>query len=296
MSGEPQPVGVVGIGLIGLALARRLIAAGFGVVGYDIDASRMDALREIGGVPADSLAELGARCGRILLAVYDTGQVEAALEGPEGLAISPRDAPSPIFVSVSTCDPDRIAALGERLAHRTVTLLECPLSGTSDQVARGDGVGLVAGDEAKVAEIEDILAAICKRHYFIGALGNGNRAKLAVNLILGLNRAALAEGLVFADRLGLPLTPFLEVAKGSAAYSQIMDIKGAKKIAADFEPLGKIAQTYKDFSLMLKGARELGQALPLATVYAELMKGCLAAGEGEWDNSAVIAEIRRRRL
>jgi 3-hydroxyisobutyrate dehydrogenase-like beta-hydroxyacid dehydrogenase len=235
-------------------------------------------------------------CGRILLAVYDTGQVEAALEGPEGLAVAPRDGPSSLFVSVSTCDPDRIAALGERLAHHDVTLLECPLSGTSEQVARGDGVGLVAGDEAKAAEIGDILAAICKRHYFVGALGNGNRAKLAVNLILGLNRAALAEGLVFAERLGLPLTPFLEVAKGSAAYSQIMDIKGAKMIAADFEPHGKIAQSYKDFALMLKGARELGQALPLATVYADLMKGCLAAGEGEWDNSAVIAEIRRRRL
>ena len=86
------------------------------------------------------------------------------------------------------------------------------------------------------------------------------------------------------------------MAKGSAAYSQIMDVKGDKMIAADFEPHGKIAQSYKDFSLMLKSARELGQSLPLGTVYAELMKGCLAAGEGDWDNSAVIAEIRRRRL
>ena len=296
MSGHTQTVGIVGVGLIGLALGRRLIAAGFRVVGYDIDVSRMDALRAVGGAAAESLAELNTLCDRILLAVYDTAQVEAALEGEGGLAFMPRESAAPLFVSVSTCEPDRIAALGERLARRGVTLLECPMSGTSEQVARGDGVGLVAGDAAKAAEIADILEAVCKRHYFVGALGNGNRAKLAVNLILGLNRAALAEGLVFAERLGLPLLPFLEVAKGSAAYSQVMDVKGAKMIAADFEPHGKIVQSYKDFSLMLKGARERGQSLPLAEIYADLMKSCLAAGEGDFDNAAIIAEIRRRKL
>ena len=120
------------------------------------------------------------------------------------------------------------------------------------------------------------------------------RAKLAINLILGINRAALAEGLVFAERMGLAPEAFLKVARESAAYSQIMDIKGAKMLKGDFSPQGYATQTLKDFSLMLELARRLKQQLPLGETYAGLMKGCVAAGEGALDNSAVIKEIRRR--
>jgi 3-hydroxyisobutyrate dehydrogenase-like beta-hydroxyacid dehydrogenase len=290
-----RTVGLVGIGLIGTALARRLLAAGFSVIGYDVDPAKRDALAEMGGAAAGSLAELGAAADRVLLAVFDTRQVEDVLESPDGLLAAVEDTDRKIFVSTSTCDPQRITALSERLRARRVTLLECPLSGTSHQVETGDGVGLVAGDTSAAAEVEDILAAICKQHYFMGALGNGNRAKLAINLILGLNRAALAEGLVFAERLGLPLEPFLDVARGSAAYSQIMDVKGAKMIAGDFAPHGKIAQSHKDFSLILGSAAAAGQRLPLATVYDELMQGCIDHGEGERDNAMVIEQIRRMR-
>ena len=104
----------------------------------------------------------------------------------------------------------------------------------------------------------------------------------------------MAEGLVFAERLGLPLEPFLEVARGSAAYSQVMDVKGGKMIARDFAPHGKIAQSHKDFSLILAAAHAAGQELPLAAVYRALMQGCIDHGEADWDNSAIIEEIRRR--
>lgn len=289
-------IGIVGLGLMGSALARRLIGAGFAVFGYDLEPSKCAVLRDIGGSPAASLADLGAACDRVLLAVFDTRQVEEVLERPDGLLpAGPRENGPRIVITTSTCDPVRISALGERLGEREVALLECPISGTSDQVAKGDGVGLLAGDEGRIAEIDDILDAICRRRYFMGPLGNGNRTKLAVNLILGLNRTALAEGLVFAERLGLPLDAFLDVARGSAAYSQVMDVKGDKMVAGDFAPHGKIAQSRKDFSLILEMALQAGQRLPLASVYAELMQGCIEHGEGEWDNAAVIEEIRRRR-
>lgn len=289
-------VGLVGIGLIGSALARRLIDAGLSVVGYDVDAGKRAALETSGGKSVGSLAELGAAADRILLAVFDTKQVEEVLEGEGGLFSAVGDPRQKLVVSTSTCDPERIAALGERLEARGITLLECPLSGTSAQVAAGEGVGLVAGDESRLAAIDDILTAICPRRYFVGAIGNGNRAKLAVNLILGLNRAALAEGLVFAERLGLPLGAFLEVARGSAAYSQIMDVKGGKMIAGDFSPHGKVVQSRKDFALILDAARGASQTLPLASVYAALMQGCMERGEGEQDNAIVIEQIRRMRV
>jgi 3-hydroxyisobutyrate dehydrogenase-like beta-hydroxyacid dehydrogenase len=294
MSKAADAVGIVGIGLIGSAITRRLVGAGLPVAGYDVDAGKCTSLAALGGRPAGSLAELGETCGRFVLAVFDTQQVEDVLEGPGGLLEAVRSRQRPLFVSVSTCDPERIRALGERVRSRGAALLECPLSGSSEQVARGDGVGLLAGDEARIAEVDDVLAAICKRRVFLGPLGNGNKAKLSVNLILGLNRAALAEGLVLADRLGLPLETFLEVARGSAAYSQVMDQKGRKMLARDFTPHGKVAQSHKDFSLILAVAHAAGQDLPLAAVYLALIRGCIDHGEADWDNAAIIEEIRRR--
>lgn len=294
MSPAQKPVGIVGLGLIGTALSRRLLAAGFGICGYDVDPARREALEEAGGRAAADLAGIAAASRIVILAVFNTDQVEEVVEGRGGLL---EHAPETglVVVSASTCDPDRIAALGERLAGSRVALMESPLSGTSDQVARGDGVCLVAGEAALVAELDPVLKAISKHYDHVGALGNGNRTKLAVNLILGLNRAALAEGLVFAERMGLPLDTFLDVARGSAAYSQIMDVKGGKMIRGDFEPHGKIAQSSKDFSLMIAAAQGKGQGLPLAETYASLMRGCIEAGEGDWDNAAVIEEIRRRK-
>jgi 3-hydroxyisobutyrate dehydrogenase-like beta-hydroxyacid dehydrogenase len=289
-------VGLIGLGLIGTAVARRLLRAGFHVEGYDIDAGRREALTERGGTPAASLAALAATSDRLVLAVFDTQQVEDVVEGAGGLLESATQRTGAIYISVSTCDPERISALGERVASRGATLLECPLSGTSDQVAKGDAVGLVAGDAAQIDHIQDILTAICSRHYFLGALGNGNRAKLAINLILGLNRAALAEGLVFAERLGLDPQSFLELARGSAAYSQAMDVKGHKMVARDFSAHGKIAQSLKDFSLILDAARAAGQELPFAEVYRKMMLGCVEHGEADLDNSAIIEEIRRNAL
>jgi 3-hydroxyisobutyrate dehydrogenase-like beta-hydroxyacid dehydrogenase len=127
-------------------------------------------------------------------------------------------------------------------------------------------------------------------------VGNGGKAKLAVNLVLGLNRGAIAEGLVFAENMGLEPVAFLDVLRNSAAYSQVMDTKGPLMARRDFQkPVSRIDQSYKDFCLMLDYARALGQELPFAQVYADLLRGCLEEGEGQWDNSAILAAIARRR-
>src|SRR5262245_28221340 len=134
---ELPPVGLVGLGLLGEALAMRLIGAGRRVVGFDIDAVRMVRLARLGGETAGSVAELARRCGPIVLAVFDTQQVEAVLEREALPAL--RQGSGAIVLCASTCDPDRIAGLGERLAAAGVVLLETPVSGTSEQVRRGHG-------------------------------------------------------------------------------------------------------------------------------------------------------------
>jgi 3-hydroxyisobutyrate dehydrogenase-like beta-hydroxyacid dehydrogenase len=225
--------------------------------------------------------------------VFSTDQVEDVVENSLLPALG--DHSNAIVLCASTCDPDRIAALGTRVAPRGLRFLETPVSGTSAQVARGDGVGLIGGDPAIATEIEPVLRALFPKYFLIGKVGDGGRAKLAVNLILGLNRLALAEGLAFAERLGLDPAAFLTVARSSAAYSQIMDVKGERMVRRAFEPEGRARQTLKDVQLMFEQARAIGQELPLLKVHAEVLEACLRAGEGDLDNSVVIEEIRRRR-
>jgi L-threonate 2-dehydrogenase len=281
------PVGVVGLGLMGEVYSRRLVAAGFTVVGFDIDTAKNARLADI-GARGGSLDDIARDCEPIVLAVFNTDQVEEVVERTLLTA-----AAGKIVICTSTCDPDRIAALGDRVAGK-LRFLEVPVSGTSTQVRHGDGVGLVGGD-ARIADAAGaVLDALFPKRCHIGKVGDGGRAKLAVNLILGLNRLALAEGLVFAGRLGLDPAAFLRVARVSAAASQVMDTKGPKMVDGDFAPEGRIRQTLKDTQLMLDQAGKAGQRLPLLEIHADILQACVGHGDGEEDNSIVIEEIRRR--
>jgi 3-hydroxyisobutyrate dehydrogenase len=285
-------VGLIGIGLMGQALTERLLRAGFGVLGFDIDPAKGAWLAEKGGQPAASIADIAGQADAIVIAVFSTDQVEEVVEREIAPVLG--GGRKPILLCTSTCDPDRIAALGERLEARGIRFLELPVSGTSEQVRRGEGVGLIGGDAGLIPEVTPILDAVLASRFHIGRVGDGGRAKLAVNLILGLNRLALAEGLVFAERLGLDPAAFLKVAQGSAAYSQVMDTKGAKMVGGDFAPEGRVRQTLKDVHLMLEQARAHGQRLPLLEIHEDVLSACVRQGEQDLDNSRVIAEIRRR--
>jgi 3-hydroxyisobutyrate dehydrogenase-like beta-hydroxyacid dehydrogenase len=287
---QQQTVGVIGLGLMGEVLAGRLMAAGFGVKGYDIDPTKNARLMAHGGQAAASPGE-AADCTVIALAVFSTDQVEEVTEK----ALLPAVAAGTVVLCTSTCDPDRIEALGGRLAGTKIRFLETPVSGTSEQVRQGDGVGLIGGDPSTAAEIAPVLDALFPRRFHIGKVGDGGRAKLAVNLILGLNRMALAEGLTFAERMGLDPKAFLEVAKGAASYSQVMETKGGKMLARDFAPEGRVKQTLKDVHMMLDQGEQLGQELPMLQVHCDVLEACVRAGEAERDNSIIVEEIRRRR-
>jgi 3-hydroxyisobutyrate dehydrogenase-like beta-hydroxyacid dehydrogenase len=283
------PVGVIGVGLMGEVYARRLVAAGFTVIGYDVDPAKNERLAQF-GARAGTLAEIAHDCEPIVVAVFNTEQVEDVVER----ALIPAAAGKIVLVT-STCDPDRIAALGARVGTK-LRFLETPVSGTSEQVRQGDGVGLIGGDKKIAADAGPVLDALFAKSFHIGKVGDGGRAKLAVNLILGLNRLALAEGLVFAARLGLDPAAFLDVARRSAAASQVMDTKGPKMIGGDFAPEGRVRQTLKDTQLMLDQARKAGQQLPLLQIHADVLQACVRHGDSEQDNSIVIEEIRRRVL
>jgi 3-hydroxyisobutyrate dehydrogenase-like beta-hydroxyacid dehydrogenase len=285
-----ETIGLVGLGLMGEVISGRLMAAGYPVLGYDVDPEKNTKLSAAGGQAAASPAEV-ARCGTIVLAVFNTDQVEDVVERQ----LLPHARPGTIVIGTSTCDPDRIATLAARLAGTAIRFLETPVSGTSGQVRAGDGVGLIGGDRKTADDAKAVLDVLFPRRFHVGTAGDGGRAKLAINLILGLNRLALAEGLAFAERMGLDGAAFLEVAKGSACYSQVMDVKGSKMLKREFEPEGRVKQHLKDVQLMLELGGRLGQQLPTLQVHNDVLEACVRSGEADRDNSIVVEEIRRRR-
>ena len=288
-----SPVGLIGIGLMGQVFAQRLRATGFAVIGYDIDAAKCNRLKDFGGEPAASIAEVAQRCAVTIVVVFNTDQVEDVIEN--GVIPAVGGQSNKVVLCASTCDPDRLAALGGRVSKRGLRLLEAPVSGTSEQVRQGDGTGLIGGEPTLMAEVAAVLDALYARSFHIGGHGDGSRAKLAINLILGINRTGLAEGIVFAERLGLDPAKFLRVAKDSAAYSRVMEGKGPKMLRGDFKPEGMVQVSFKDATLMREQGLKAGQQLPLLETYRDILDACIRHGQAEWDNSSVIEEIRRRK-
>jgi 3-hydroxyisobutyrate dehydrogenase-like beta-hydroxyacid dehydrogenase len=282
-------IGIVGLGLVGSALARRLRRADAEVAGYDIDPSRAAALASLGVTAADSPRALAERCETVIVAVFDTAQLEGVVEGALGVA---RALPSPrTIVNVVTADPDRVAALAVRLAVRSIALVEAPLAGSSAQIERGEATMLVGGTEEAIEAARGVLALMVPRWHHVGAAGMAARAKLAINLVLGLNRAALAEGIAFSRAIGLDARTFVEVLRDSPAYARVIDTKGERMLGGRFDAEGKLAQHAKDVGIILEQAAAHGRRLPMSEAHAALLARAIAAGDGELDNSAVIRTI-----
>lgn len=277
-------IGLFGLGLIGQALTRRLIAAGYHVVGHDPNPAAVLAFEEQGGQGVAS-AEVW-QAPTILTAVFDTGQLgQVIASAPDGTGA--------VVISTSTCDPEAMPDLFRLGKAKQIDLIEAPLSGTSKDLANGNAVFLLGGEALVCAAQSALFDALGRGHHYLGEIGQGNRAKLAVNLVLGLNRAALAEGLVFAKGLGLDPAAFLSLLQVTAASSAVMPSKGPLMVNRDFRPLGRIAQSAKDFTLINVTGAKAGVGLPFAGTYLQMMQDCLDHQEGDLDNSAILLAIER---
>lgn len=285
-------IGIVGLGLMGRAFAQRLQGAGHAVLGYDVSAQKA---AEFGvAQTCASVQALARQCEVLILAVFDTQQVEAVIFGPQGIARGDTDQPFPQVICTSTCDPDQIGAIAKRCQAAGISFLELPFSGTSLQVARGDGVGLMGGDPALCEALSGVLDVLCLQRHHIGDCGDANRAKLAVNLVLGLHRACLAEGLNFGQRIGLDPAKLLHILQNSAAASSVMKIKGPLMVQRKYDqPQSRVDQSLKDFALIQAQGDKAGQPLPLADVYVKLLQSCSARGESHLDNAVIFEAIAR---
>ncbi|SHL14889.1 3-hydroxyisobutyrate dehydrogenase [Bradyrhizobium lablabi] len=283
------PVGIIGLGLMGTALSARLIDAKVPVIGFDIEASQCDRLKASGGMVATSVRELAGATQTLMIAVYDGEQADALF----GEIVSGAGSARPIVICTTTCAPDEIFRLSQRASRSGIPLVEAPISGTSAEVRHGTATALLAGDAGTLDAVGALVEILCPRSLRVGAIGDASRTKLAINLILQNNRAALAEGIAFAERLGLNGHAFLAAARQSAAYSRVMETKGEKMLMRDFRPDSHIAQTLKDAELILAEAGRLGMRLPMTTTQADLLRAAIALESPDSDSAAVIEAIRQ---
>lgn len=261
-----KPVGIIGMGLMGSALMRMTGASR----GWDIDASRC--------VNAATANEVFEQCDVVFLCLPNSNIVRFVLH-----AASLK--PGLILIDTTTGDPVEMAALGAELAVQGVHYLDATVSGSSAQLLQCDVLVMVGGEAAVFEQCRDLFAKFARDIVHVGSCGSGAKMKLVTNLVLGLNRAALAEGLAFAWDLDLNPVETLDVMRRSMAYSRIMDTKGEKMITQDFTPQAKLSQHLKDVRLMLAAS---SIPLPLSETHRQLLEKAEALGFGDADNSAVI--------
>ncbi|MFQ5898743.1 MAG: NAD(P)-dependent oxidoreductase [Candidatus Methylomirabilia bacterium] len=284
-----QQIGIMGVGLLGSAVASRLLENGFRVTGYDTRPEQVEALGPQGLRPAGSIAEASAGADAVFAILPSLESVETVVGGSGGLLeTAPRGA---TLIQMSTISPDLTRRLGEAAAAKGLGFLDAPVSGTSTMVARGDCMILVGGDPARAEACRPLFEAIARRTVYVGAWGMASLAKLVLNLLVGLHTAALAEAFVLGTKGGLSPGLLLEIIRESAATSKMAEIRGPLMVTGSFEPQMKLDLFLKDFKLMVEEGRRLGVALPLTSLAQQLATATAAAGRGDEDLASIVTTM-----
>ena len=284
-------IGIIGIGLLGSAVAARLLKRDFEVKGYDTRPEQIKTLCAQGLIAAGSITEVAADTDAVFTILPSLESVETTIIGTGGLI--ERSPPNCTLIQMSTISPELTRRLGEAAAVNGLGFLDAPMSGTSAMVERGDCAIFVAGDRARADACRPIFDAIAKKTVYVGDVGMASLAKLATNLLVGLNTAALAEAFVLAAKGGLAPAALLEILKGSAADSKMLEVRGPLMASHRFDPQMKINLFLKDFKLMLEEGLRLGVPLPLTSVAQQLVTATAVAGRGEEDLAAILTTLEK---
>jgi len=283
MPSQPQTIGVIGLGLLGTALVERLLEGGFSVLGYDVDMVRGQHLQRIGGISASRPKELCDRCERILLSLPDSDISASVIE-----QVSDSLRAGTTIIDTTTGDPQQMITIGESLAEHETSYLEANVAGSSSQVRDGTATVFLGGNPAVIDATESVLAAIAPKRVHLGALGSASRFKLVHNLILGLHRAVLAEGLHFAESLGFSALDALKILRETPAASMVMATKGEKMATRNYDVQARLSQHLKDVRLILQEGERVGSRMPLSELHRQLLERAESFGFGDADNSAII--------
>jgi len=289
-------IGLVGVGLLGTAVARRLLKAGHRVVGFDPAPDRVRALLTMGGEAATSARAVALASDAVCTLLPSLPTVEAAVLGPDGVAAAGK--PGQVVIQMSTISPALSVRLAAESRARGLDFLDCPVSGASGQVARGEGMLFVGGERRVFERWRPLLEAVLPRAVYVGPAGQAMVLKLVANLLVALHSAAAAEALHLARQAGLDPAVALEVLTGSAAGSRMLEVRGPLMVRGEYPAQMKLDIFMKDLHLIQAAAAAAGAALPLTDTAERLFAAAAETGHGDEDLAVVLtalAALRPRR-
>lgn len=279
-------IGFIGIGIMGSHMSRHLLEAGYKVVAYDRNQEALDRVVAMGAERGDSCQDVAAHSDVVITMLPDSPDVEQVALGPDGISAAAREGL--IHIDMSSIAPDMAIKVAEQLGRQGVRCLDAPVSG-GEIGAQNAALSIMVGGPAELfEEVRPILATMGKTITLCGANGAGQTVKACNQIQVALNFIGMAEALVLGAKAGVDPAIIVKVLSGGYAQTRVMDVRGPKIIAGQFEPGFKSRFHYKDLNIIMDTAKRLQVPLPASAIAHELFAAVLASGRGELDHSAVI--------
>ncbi|MFC9502877.1 NAD(P)-dependent oxidoreductase [Streptomyces sp. NPDC057002] len=284
MAGQSD-VGIAGLGVMGSAIARRLLRRERAVRVYDIRPAAVVELTQDGATTAESPALL-ATSGVVILSLNTADIVEQVVFGPDGVLSAAPDGV--LVIDMSSIDPARTREFAERAAKLGAGWVDAPLSGGAPGAERGELTLMLGGEEEHVERALPVLGALASRLTHLGPAGSGQLVKSVNQVLVGCGFAALAEAAALVRAAGLAPQQVLTALSGGRADSALLQEFFVKFAEADLSPTGRVSNMVKDLEAARDYARSAGVPLPVTTSVAELHRWLTAAGHGDADNAALM--------
>lgn len=281
---DNESIGIVGIGILGAAIAEQFVKGGLVVLGFDLNSPRTDQVNL-----CKNAQEVFRECDTVVLCLPTSKQVGEVIEEVRDCLVPGRH----LIMDSTTGTPGKAIENQRKLAELGVTYVEATIAGSSKNLEFGEATILLGCDEMAVARSRRFVSLLSNRIFYVGDAGSASRFKLVHNLILGLSRAGLAEGLAFAESLGFDAENALEILIQSPAYSATMDLKGMRMASGDFlNPQARLSQHLKDVGLILEQGKQSNAKLPMSELHHQLLLEAESMGMGELDNCSIIEVFR----
>ena len=284
-------IGYIGLGIMGKAMARNVMRAGYTVVVHNRSRQSVDELVGEGAIEAHSPAEVAAKVDVVFTNLPDSPDVELVALGKNGIIEGAHEGL--IFIDNSTIKPATTRMIGERLAEKGVTMLDAPVSGGDIGAKEGTLTIMVGGPEDPLNQVKPILEAMGKTITHVGGLGDGQIAKAANQIMVAAQMVAMGELLILAQKSGADPEKVVQAIRGGAAGCWTLDNKPQRLFAGNRQPGFKAYMQAKDLGIVMDTAREYGVSLPSSAVNTQLFNAMLEMGMRELDNSAVLGVIEK---
>lgn len=279
-------VGFIGLGIMGKPMSKNLIKAGYELVVYNRSREKARELEELGANWAESSAEVAAQCRVIITMLPNSPEVREVCLGENG--IIKEAVPGSIVIDMSSIDPVESKAIGAALAQKGIDMMDAPVSGGEPKAIDGTLSVMAGGAKENFDRYYELLMAMAGAVVYVGALGSGNVAKLANQVIVAMNIAAVSEAMTLAVKNGADPELVYQAIRGGLAGSTVLDAKAPMMMAHNFKPGFRMELHIKDLGNALNAAHATGTALPLTSQVMEMMQALKNDGCGKEDHSALV--------